>query len=96
MERYLLIAGSFIAIAAFVPAAVFFFRAVKHFIKMRAHFRSTRHEMMANFVPFAFLFMPQLFTEQGNVHRREHVKNLTWFLCCLALIAVLFTLLGIR
>ena len=95
MERYLLISGGLITIAAFVPAILFFFRAVNHFIRMLTHFRSNRHDLIANVVPFLTPFMPKLFTEQGNVHRRGFVLNFSWFICCVGFIALMFTLLGI-
>ena len=96
MEHYLSTVCVFITIAAFVPAMWFFFRAARHFAQMLTHFRSGRHDLAANLVPFIIPFMPQLFTEQGNVHRRGFVSNLGGFLCCLLFIASMFGLLGIR
>ena len=96
MERYLLIAGGLTTIAAFVPAVVFFLKAARHFVQMLTHFRSGRHNLAANLVPFAVPFMPQLFTEQGNVHRRGFVVNIGWFLCCLVFIVAMFALLGLK
>ena len=81
--------------AAFVPAVLFFFRAGSHFVKMLTHFRSSRHDLIANLVPFMVPFMPQLFSEQGNVHRRGFVLNFGLFLCCVAFIAAMYALLGI-
>ena len=96
MERYLLIAGYFVTFVAFMLAAVFLLRAARHFIQMLAHFRSGRHELTANLVPFMVPFMSQLFTEQGNVHRHGFVVNFGWFICCFSFIAAMFALLGIR
>src|SRR3989338_2615565 len=95
MERYLMISGGLLAIAAFVPAIFFLFRGLYHFVLMLRHYRSDRHQFAANFVAFMVPFAPQFFTEQGNFHRRIFVSSLFWSLCSSLFIAVMFALLGI-
>ena len=96
MERYLQLASIALAVVAFVPAFFFFFVAAKHFVQMLTHFRSGRHDMVANLLPFLIPFMPHLFTEQGNIHRAEFVTNMGWFLCCFAFIVLVFGVLGVK
>jgi hypothetical protein len=87
MERYLMISVAVLSIAAFIPAVVFLFRAIRHFLGMLSEFKSRRHDFAANLVPFLFPLLPQLFTEKGNAHRRGFLANLFWFLCCGGFIA---------
>lgn len=90
----MLLAGA-LAIAAFVPAIFFFLRASYQFVLMLGHYRSGKHQMAANLLPFLAPFMPQIFTDQGNIHRRAFVSNLLWSLCCAGFIAVMYANLGI-
>ena len=91
----MLLAGA-LAVVAFVPAIIFFFlRAGYQFVLMLGHYRSDKHQMVANLLPFVAPFMPQIFTDQGNIHRRAFVSNLLWSLCCAAFIAVIYAVLGI-
>jgi len=95
MERYLMLLAGVLAIAAFVPAIFFFLRAGYQFVLMLRHYRSGKHQVTANLLPFFAPFMPQIFTEQGNVHRRAFLSNLLWSLCCAGFIAVIYAVLGI-
>ena len=95
MERYLMISGAVLAIAAFVPAIFFILRGTYHFVAMLRHYKSERHEFAANFVAFLVPFAPQFFTEQGNVHRRLFVSSFFWALCSTLFIAVMYAVLGI-
>jgi len=95
MERYLMISGGILAIAAFVPAIFFILRGMYHFVAMLRHYKSERHEFAANFVAFLVPFAPQFFTDQGNVHRRLFVSSFFWALCSALFIAVMYAVLGI-
>jgi len=95
MENSLNLLAGGLAIAAFVPAIFFFLRASYQFVLMLGHYRSGKHQMAANLLPFFVPFMPQVFTEQGNVHRRAFVSNLFWSLCCAGFIAVIYAVLGV-
>ena len=96
MERHVQLGLVIAAAMAFVPAFYFFIRAAIHFVKMLGHFRSSKHHLGANLVPFLMPWMPQLFTEQGNVHRTAFNRNLLWFACCFIFIVVVYTALGIK
>ena len=95
MERCLLIMVGLIVTVAFVPTMVFFLRSIYHFIRMQSQYRSGRHNFVANMVPFLFPFSPTFFTEQGNFHRKEFIKNFVWFVFCFAAIWAIYALLGI-
>ena len=96
MEEYLTIGATVLAILAFIPAIIFFFRSIKHFLLMLNHFKSGRHNTLANFIPFLAPFFSQFFTEEGNIHRSGFINNMALFLCCFAFIAIVFNLLGIK
>lgn len=95
MEHYLELAAVALSIIAFVPATFFFLRASYQFVLMLGHYRSGKHQLGANLLPFLVPFMPQVFTEQGNLHRQAFLSNLGWSLCCMAFIAIMYTVLGV-
>lgn len=95
MERYLQIGLASCALVAFVPAFIFFFCAAIHFVRMLGHYRSEKHRLAANLMPFLVPWSPHLFTDQGNAHRIGFNRNMLGFLCCFAFIAGTFALLGI-
>ena len=95
MEHYLKLAAIALSIIAFVPETFFFLRASYQFIQMPGHIRSRKHQLGANLLPFLVPFMPQVFTEQGNLHRQAFLANLGWSLCCMAFIAITYTVLGV-
>ena len=95
MERYVHIAGLIVTIVAFVFAFFFCVRAAIHFVRMQTEYRSRRHDVAANVVPFMVLFLPRLFTEQGNLHRRRFLADFGRFLGCGLFIAAMYALLGI-
>jgi hypothetical protein len=95
MERYLMLLGVALAVVAFVPAIFFFLRASHQFVLMLGHYRSGEHRLAANLLPFLAPFMPQVFTDQGNVHRRAFLSSLFWSVCCAGFIAVMYAILGI-
>ena len=95
MENYLGLTAAALAIMAFVPAIFFFLRASYQFVQMLGHYRSGKHQLAANLLPFLVPFMPQVFTEQGNLHRQAFLSNLGWSLCCIVFIAVVYAFLGV-
>lgn len=95
MDRYLMLLGGGLAVVAFAPAIFFFLRAGHQFFLMLGHYRSGKHEFAANLLPFLAPFMPQVFTDQGNVHRRAFISSLFWSLCCAGFIAAMYAMLGI-
>ncbi|MDB5932615.1 MAG: hypothetical protein JWR60_4322 [Polaromonas sp.] len=95
MKDLLAFIAVILSIIAFVPAIFFFVRAGYHFFQMLGHYRSGRHQLTANLLPLVAALIPQLFTEQGNVHRRNFLSNLNWALCCFAFIAAVYAFLGI-
>ena len=96
MEDYLIIGTALLAMLAFIPAFIFFFRSFKHFLQMLNHLKSGRHNTIANFIPFLVPFLPQLFTEEGNIHRSGFINNMALFLCCFAFIALMFNISDIK
>lgn len=88
MENNIKVLIGVLVIVAFVPAIFFFLRAAYQFVLMLGNFRSGKHEFAANLLPFLVPFMPHVFTEQGNIHRRAFLSNLFWSLCCIAFIGV--------
>ena len=95
MDRYLVVAAAVLAIAAFVPAIFFAIRAATHFIKMWAHTRSARHHAVLNLFPFLMPFLPNMYTDEGNVHRRAFLSSFGAFLFWFAFIVCMYALLGI-
>jgi uncharacterized membrane protein YhaH (DUF805 family) len=95
MEHYLKLTAAVLAIIAFVPVIFFMLRAIRQFVLMLGHFRSGKHELVANLLPFLAPFFSQVFTEQGNIHRRAFMSSLLWSLLCGAFIAVVYAVLGI-
>lgn len=95
MENHLKLAAVALAVIAFVPAIFFFLRAGYQFVQMLGHYRSGRHQFAANLLPFMVPFMPQVFTEQGNIHRRAFLSNLGRSVLCIAFISVVYAALGI-
>lgn len=95
MEHYFKLAAGALAIVAFVPAIFFLLRACYQFVLMLRHYRSGKHQMVSNLLPFLVPFMPHIFTDQGNIHRRAFVSNLLWSVCCIGFIAVVYAGLGI-
>ena len=95
VDRYLAIAAVVVTIAAFVPAIFFFIRAAIHFVKMWASTRSARHDTALNLFPLLMPFLPSMYTDEGNVHRRAFLSNFGAFLFWLAFIVGMYAILGI-
>ncbi len=85
LAGYLLI-GFIILI--WVIAAFYFLRSSYHFMKMRNHMRSDKHEKIATFlIPWMTPFLPALYTEEGNYHRQLSGKYFRVALVFMAIFA---------
>ena len=96
MDRYLILSAFAITLAAFIPAIIFLFRSMKNFLLMINEFKSGKHDMAANLVPFAAPFMSKLYSKRGNLYRIAFLKNIFLFICCFAFIAIMYYALGIK
>ena len=83
-EEYLIMGFSLIT---WTIGACFLVRSGIHFIKMLSHFRSKKHDIAGNLLPWLTPFLPIFYTDEGNHHRGLFLKNLGLAFIFMALFA---------
>ena len=76
-------------VIVWVIGVFFFLRSAFHFLKMFSHFRGKNHERFVTFLlPLSAPFLSELYTDQGNYHRRTFLSNFRWALVSAAIFTI--------